>query len=118
VVTRALALGELDTSDAWRIAMRELISGIALGFGVGFLGVIAILLRQEQLIFAFILLLALVVVTTTGSLIGALMPLFFKRIGMDPAISSGPFVASIVDVFGLFGYCTMAWIILRQFAYH
>ena len=117
LITRSLALGELGPRDWFRIARREFLSGIVLGTAVGILGLAAVFLfHREHPMFAIVLILALVAVTTAGSLVGSLMPLVFKRMGMDPAISSGPFVSSLVDVVGLFIYCSIAAAILYTFA--
>ena len=118
MLTRALALGDVTESDWRRVALRELFSGLVLGAAVGFLGLIAILLfhqEADRVPFIFVLLSALVLVTTVGSLIGSMLPLFFKRLGWDPAISSGPFVASIVDVLGIAVYLGIATLALVTF---
>lgn len=113
LVTRALALGEVGPRDWFRIARREFFSGVALGGAVGVLGLFAVyLFHRDVPLIALVLLLALITVTTCGSLVGSLMPLVFKRFGLDPAISSSPFVACMVDVVGLFLYCTIAALIL------
>jgi magnesium transporter len=114
LITRALALGEVEPRDWWRIALRELFSGLALGSAVGVLGIVAVTAFGKGTEYAVVLLAALVAVTTLGSLVGALMPLFFKRVGLDPAISSSPFVASVVDVFGVIIYCSIAAVVLLR----
>ncbi|MGL5094414.1 MAG: magnesium transporter, partial [Planctomycetia bacterium] len=112
LVTRSLALGEIDLSDWWRVAVRELGSGLVLGLLVGILGALTAVVFHRNVPIALVLIMTLVSVTTVGSLVGGLMPLVFKRLGMDPAISSGPFVASMVDVLGISVYCTIASLIL------
>ncbi|QDU60334.1 Magnesium transporter MgtE [Planctomycetes bacterium Pan216] len=113
LITRALAIGEVDMKDWLRVGLRELFAGISLGLLVGVFGALVVsIFFQETAGLGLTLVLALVSVTTCGSLVGALMPLFFKRVGLDPAISSGPFVASMVDVVGIFIYCTIAASIL------
>lgn len=116
LVTRAVALGEIELSDWRRIAWREILSGLVLGACVGLLGgITAMFIYREKAVIAAILLTSLVAVTTAGSLTGSLLPLVFKRFGMDPAISSGPFVASMVDVLGLALYLTIAHYVLLIF---
>ena len=114
LITRALALNEVSPADWWKVGVRELLSGLALG---ALVGVVALLVTQfftpgDAVRFPIVLMIALVAVTTGGSLIGSLLPLLFQRLGMDPAISSGPFVASLVDVFGISIYCTIATLLL------
>lgn len=116
MITRSLALGEVEMSDWWRVGVRELFSGLTLGIAVGLFGsIVVFIFYRERMAMALVLIFALITVTTSGSLLGALMPFFFKRIGWDPAISSGPFVASMVDVVGIFIYCTIAAIVLPHF---
>jgi magnesium transporter len=56
--------------------------------------------------------LTLVSVVLCGSLVGSCLPLFFQRIGLDPALMSNPFVAGIIDIFGIVLYMTVAWFFL------
>ncbi len=94
------------------MGLREVCFGLTLGGMVGLLGIAAVLLFQRPAVYALVLILALIVVTTCGSIVGSLMPLVFKRVGWDPAISSSPFVASVVDVLGIMIYCTIAaWLL-------
>lgn len=114
LVIRGLALGEFAVGDAVRILAREVRMGLVLG---GLLGAIGLL----RAVFvghsggdgmALAVGLALVVCVTFGSVAGALLPLLIKRLGFDPAVSSGPFIASLVDVAGIVIYLKIAiWIL-------
>jgi magnesium transporter len=115
LVTRSIALGELGLSDWYRVAVRELLSGIVLGAIVGLIGIATVVWLGHPAEFAMVLILSLIAVTTSGSLVGSLMPLVFKRLGMDPAVASGPFIASLVDVVGIFIYCSIALAVLSKF---
>lgn len=115
LVTRSIALGELGLRDWWRVGVRELFSGLVLGSVVGMMGVGAVVLFGLSSKFALVLVITLIAVTTGGSLVGSLMPLVFKRLGMDPAVSSSPFVSSMVDVLGIFIYCTVAIFVFARF---
>lgn len=108
MITRSLALGEVEPRDVFRVARRELFSGLALGGILGVLGaaVVALLYRDPK--FAVVLFFGLTSVTTFGSLLGALLPIAFKSVGLDPATSSTPLVASAVDVLGITLYCIIA----------
>ena len=115
LVTRAVALGELDVKDWFRVAVRELLQGCILGISIGMLGIIAVNLLSDEahvIEIATVLVLALIAVTTCGSMIGSLLPLLFLRLGIDPAYSSGPSVASIIDVVGIGIYLSIAAAIL------
>jgi magnesium transporter len=122
LIIRALALRELELKDWWRVAMRELPSGLALGGILGVIGVIRIVLWQRLgwynfgehwLLVAFTVGTALVGVVTFGSLTGSMLPFLLRRLGFDPASASAPFVATLVDVTGLIIYFSVALFILH-----
>lgn len=121
LVTRALALGEVRLRDWWRVMRRELLSGLSLGVilgSIGFLRVTAWELLfgaygEHWLPIAATIFLSLIGVVLWGSLSGSLLPLLLKRLGADPAASSAPFVATLVDVTGIVIYFSVASLILR-----
>ena len=111
LIIRALALGEMAPRDWPRVLAKEAVIGIALGALLSFAGFVrAILGSSPQAAFAmaFTVAISVVAVVTLGTLVGSLMPLAIKKLGLDPAVSSTPFVASIVDVLGLFLYFSVA----------
>ena len=122
LIIRALALRELTLGDWWRVALREVPSGLALGVLLGTVGIIRILIWQSAgwydygphygLVAATVGL-ALVGVVTFGTLAGSMLPFLLKRLGFDPASASAPFVATLVDVTGLVIYFTVALLLLR-----
>ena len=128
LIIRALALQELRLRDWWRIAMRELPTGLLLGAILGVIGMCRIASWQWmydhkiwlgynynphwQLI-ALTVGLSLVGVVAFGSLAGSMLPFLLKRIGFDPASASAPFVATLVDVTGLVIYFSVAFLILH-----
>jgi len=121
LIIRALALRELKLSDWWRIALRELPSGLTLGAILGVVGVIRIVLWQQLgwynygphwALVSVTVGLALVGVVTFGSLSGSMLPFLLKRLGFDPASASAPFVATLVDVTGLVIYFSVAALVL------
>jgi magnesium transporter len=121
LVIRALALGEVGLRDWWRVMRREILAGIALGLILGTIGFLRITLwsafadtyGQHWLLIAWTVALSLVGVVLWGTLTGSLLPLLMRRLGFDPAASSAPFVATLVDVTGLVIYFTVALIILH-----
>jgi len=122
LIIRALALREIHVEDWWKIALRELPSGLALGSLLGLVGVTRILLWQftgwydygpHYRLVAATVGIALVGVVTFGTLAGSMLPFLLKRLGFDPASASAPFVATLVDVTGLVIYFTVALLILR-----
>jgi len=122
LVIRAMALGELRLRDWFRVVRKELLSGVSLGLILGTIGFFRISLWQYLHIFdygkyhwlvAFTVGVALVGVVLWGTLSGAMLPFLLRRCGLDPAASSAPFVATLVDVTGLVIYFNVALFILR-----
>jgi magnesium transporter len=122
LIIRAIALKEVDVKDWWRVALRELPAGAALGAILGSIGVLRILLWQlvgwydygsHYGLVATTVGAALLGVVTFGSMIGSMLPFLLKRLGFDPASASAPFVATLVDVTGIVIYFSVAAIILH-----
>ncbi|MGY3445461.1 MULTISPECIES: magnesium transporter [unclassified Bradyrhizobium] len=122
LLIRSLALHEVRLGDWWRVAVRELPTGIVLGAILGLIGIIRITLWQTLGLFDYgphwVLVAAtvgaaLVGIVTFGSLCGSMLPFILKRIGFDPASASAPFVATLVDVTGLVIYFGVAAVILH-----
>ena len=128
LIIRALALREIELSDWWKVALRELRSGALLGIGlavIGFLRVVAwewlhrygILSHgygEHYVQVALTVSVSLIGVVLIGAMIGSMLPFVLRRLGLDPAAASAPFVATIVDVTGIVIYFTVAAFILRN----
>ena len=114
LVIRGLALGEVGVRDAFRILSRELRMGLVLGAFLGIIGLARALFvgHSGGGGMAAAVGLALVACVTFGSVVGALLPLGIKALGFDPAVSSGPFIASLVDVAGIVIYLKIAIFVL------
>ena len=121
LVIRALALGEVGVRDWWRVMRREVLAGLALGAILGSIGFLRISLWSafsdiygpHWLLVAITVSVSLVGVVLWGTLSGSLLPFLLKRLGFDPAASSAPFVATLVDVTGLVIYFSVALVVLR-----
>jgi magnesium transporter len=122
LIIRALALRELKLIDWFRVFRREFISGLALGFMLGVIGFFRIVLwqhlhltsyGQHYLLLAFTVWASLIGVVMFGTLAGSMLPFVLRRLGFDPAASSAPFVATLVDVTGLCIYFSVALLILH-----
>lgn len=125
LIIRALAVRDVALSDWWRVAMRESTSGIALGVFLGVLGALRIIMwpGRETLygphyVWVGIAVGASVVgVVIFGTLCGSMLPFLLRRLGLDPAAASAPFVATLVDVTGVIIYFTVASAILAGRAF-
>ncbi len=122
LLIRAIALREVRLRDWWRVAMRELPSGLLLGTILGVLGFARIEIWQAfgwtlygagHTALALTVALSLIGVVTFGTLVGAMLPFALKRVGLDPASASAPLVATLVDVTGLVIYFSLALLLLR-----
>ena len=120
LVIRALALGEVGLRDWWRVMRREVLSGLALGLILGAIGFVRIALwsalfksyGEHWLGVGLTVGLALVGIVLWGTLVGSMLPFVLRRFGFDPATSSAPFVATLVDVTGLLIYFSVAAVVL------
>ncbi|HTE11812.1 MAG TPA: magnesium transporter [Chitinophagaceae bacterium] len=121
LIIQAMAVGEITLKDWWRVMRREILSGILLGSVLGLIGFIRIVLWSQlfpavygphYLPIAYAVGISLVGVVLWGTLSGSMLPLLLKRLGADPAVSSAPFVATLVDVTGLIIYFSVAFSIL------
>jgi len=116
LIIQAMALGEITIGDWWRVMRRELISGLMLGVVLGSIGFLRIftwtlfsdLYGPHWALLGVTVGIALVGVVLWGSLAGSMLPLLLKKLGADPATSSAPFVATLVDVTGLIIYFSVA----------
>ncbi|HWA28389.1 MAG TPA: magnesium transporter [Lacunisphaera sp.] len=121
LVIRAMALGEVTLARWWLVMRRELAAGFLLGLVLGTIGFLRIVIwsrfsniyGEHALLVAATVGVALVGIVLWGSLMGSMLPLGLKRLGFDPATSSAPFVATLVDVTGLVIYFSVAYFILR-----
>lgn len=121
LIIRAMALGEITISEWWRVMRRELMSGLVLGGILGIIGFMRIaawtlftdIYGPHWLGIAFTVSFSLVGVVLLGTLSGSMLPLLLRRIGIDPAISSAPFIATLVDVTGLIIYFSLAYLFLK-----
>ncbi|WP_254513553.1 magnesium transporter [Anatilimnocola floriformis] len=121
LIVRAMAVGELRLRDWWMVMRRELLSGLLLGLvlgGIGF-GRIALwtvftpMYGPHWALVGITVAISLVFIVLWGTLSGSMLPFLIKRAGLDPATSSAPFVATLVDVTGLVIYFSVAMLVLR-----
>lgn len=121
LIIQAMALGELTIKDWWRVMRREILSGVMLGSVLGLIGFVRILVwnsffhtyGDHTVLIGLTLGVSLIGVVLWGTLSGSMLPLILKRAGADPASSSAPFVATLVDVTGLLIYFSVAYLFLK-----
>ncbi|MGB5810818.1 MAG: magnesium transporter [Polyangiales bacterium] len=116
LIIRAMAVGELAPKDWARVLTREILIGLTLGITLGLMGFARGWLAGETvppLSIATAVGLSILAIVTMSTTIGSLLPLLIKRVGLDPAVSSTPFIASVVDVLGLIVYFAVAHLILN-----
>jgi magnesium transporter len=121
LVIRAMALGEVKLRDWWRVMRRELFSGLTLGTILGSIGFLRIALWAFAFdtygvhwpLIGLTVGLSLIGIVLWGTLAGSMLPILLRRVGLDPATSSAPFVATLVDVTGLIIYFSVASVVLR-----
>lgn len=122
LIIRAMALGEVGIIDWWRVMKREFTAGLLLGLILGLIGFTRIygwhlfsdVYGEHWLQIAFTVSISLVGIVLWGSLIGSMFPFVLRRFKADPATSSAPFVATLVDVTGLIIYFSVAAVILHE----
>lgn len=121
LIVRALAVGEIALQDCWKVFRREILSGAMLGVILGVIGFFRIAIwrwlfhsyGEHWVLVGVSVSLSLMAIVLWGSLIGSMLPFGLKRLGLDPATSSAPFVATFVDVTGLIIYFSVSMIVLR-----
>lgn len=121
LIIQAMAVGEISIQDWWRVMKREIISGLLLGTVLGIIGFLRIFLwhsfapdiyGEHWMLIGITVGITLLGVVLWGTLTGSMLPMILKKLGADPAVSSAPFVATLVDVTGLIIYFSVAFALL------
>jgi len=122
LIIQAMAVGEITIANWWRVIRREIIQGLMLGSTLGFIGFTRVIVWSKifpqiygahYVLVAFTVGFALLGVVLWGTLSGSMLPILIKRLKGDPAVSSAPFVATLVDVTGLVIYFSVAYLFLK-----
>jgi magnesium transporter len=115
LVIRGLALGEIKPSDWWRILFREFGMGIVLGIMIAGIAMCRVMMYKDQtFLFALTVGITVLFIIIAGCTVGSMLPIILKRFGIDPATSSTPFIASLVDTVGVVIYAHVANIVMHD----
>jgi magnesium transporter len=121
LIIRAMALGEITWSNWWQVIRREVLSGLTLGSILGVIGFLRIavwtsftdIYGPHWILIGLTVSFTLIGVVLYGTIAGSMIPMLLKKLGKDPAVSSAPFIATLVDVTGLIIYFTLAYMFLK-----
>ncbi len=122
LIIQALTVGEVTITDWWNVMRREIISGILLGAVLGLIGFLRVILWSQifpavygphYMLVALVVGISLIGVVLFGTITGSMLPIVLKKLGADPAVSSAPFVATLVDVTGVVIYFNCAYLFLK-----
>jgi magnesium transporter len=112
IITRSLATGDIQFSNIFSVLWRESLSGIVMGLLLGTIGFVRAYFWNTGVVVSMIVGFTLLGVVMLGTVVGAVLPLLLKRVGFDPAVSSAPAIASLVDVCGILLYFNIARLFL------
>src|SRR4026208_1868444 len=121
LIIQAMAVGEITLTDWWKVLRREIVSGTLLGLVLGFIGFFRVIVwnsifhtyGDHSLMIGLTVGFSLIGVVLWGTITGSMLPIFLKKLGADPATSSAPFVANLVDVTGLLIYFSLAFLLMQ-----
>lgn len=121
LIIQAMAVGEITIGDWWKVLRREIMSGLLLGLVLGCIGFFRVLVwnsifhtyGENSLLIGLTVGFSLIGVVLWGTITGSMLPIFLKKLGADPATSSAPFVATLVDVTGLLIYFSLAFLLMQ-----
>jgi len=122
LIIQALTVGEVTLADWWNVMRREIISGLLLGTILGLIGFCRVVLWSQIfpavygphfILIALTVGISLIGVVLFGTITGSMLPIVLKKLGADPAVSSAPFVATLVDVTGVIIYFNCAYFFLK-----
>jgi magnesium transporter len=121
LIIQAMAVGEITLTDWWKVLRREIVSGTLLGLVLGLIGFFRVIVwnsifhtyGDHSIMIGLTVGFSLIGVVLWGTITGSMLPIFLKKLGADPATSSAPFVATLVDVTGLLIYFSLAFLLMQ-----
>lgn len=115
VVVRGLATGEIRLRDLWRVVRKEFFIGILMGVVAGLITAMRALLLQGDAVLGLTVAIAMIAAIIIATSIGGMLPIIFKKLGVDPALMSGPLIATILDTTTLLIYFNVTVLLLYRF---
>jgi magnesium transporter len=115
VVVRGLATGEIRLSDIWRVVRKEFLIGILMGIIAGTITALRALVLQGDAALGLTVAIAMITAIVIATSIGGMLPIIFKKLGVDPALMSGPLIATILDTTTLLIYFNTTILLLYRF---
>ncbi|HEC77551.1 MAG TPA: magnesium transporter [candidate division WOR-3 bacterium] len=115
VVVRGLATGEIKLSDVWQVVRKEFLIGILMGIIAGVITALRAVLLQGDVMLGFTVAVAMIIAIVIATSLGGVLPILFKRAGVDPALMSGPLIATILDTTTLLIYFNVTMLLLWRF---
>ncbi|RAO98599.1 magnesium transporter [Petrotoga sp. 9PW.55.5.1] len=114
IIIRSMALGDIDDNDLKKVLKKEIISGIILGIILGIIMFLRAIINTREPLIMLSLALSIVVVVIVSNLLGAILPFIAKKMKLDPALISGPFIATLMDILSMFFYFSIALLLLKD----
>jgi magnesium transporter len=114
LIIRSLAVGDVKPSDWRRVFVRELGQGLVLGALLATIGMVRVFMWGDGIAFVWTIGITLMGIVVMGCTVGSMLPLGLRRIGLDPATSSTPFIATLIDVLGIVIYLNVAKLLLAE----
>lgn len=108
VVVRGLAIGEVKLGDIWRVVKKEFLIGITVGTALGILALLRALILQKSSLLGITVGLSMIATVTVATCLGAILPIICEKLGLDPAVVSGPLITTVVDISSLLIYFGIA----------
>ena len=112
IAIQAMSSGDINESNVFRFVRREFMVGCLLALILSCVSFIRVYAVHQNLIGSIVVSLSLGIIVMLSVLFGSLFPIILKRLGVDPAFSAGPFLATLMDILGIFIYCYVAYLIL------
>jgi len=115
MVVRGLATGEIKLNDIWRVIRKEFLIGILMGITAGAITALRAVILQGDIMLGVAVAIAMIVAIIIATSLGGILPIVFKKLGVDPALMSGPLIATILDTTTLLIYFNVTILLLYRF---